>query len=490
MFECIIVTSRLNDVRRPFGGNQGMNSIRSWQAYQSTYRADQMRMLASWILAGQSGSVIGLAGAGKSNLLGFLCHRPEVLRSYLPSEAISVALIPVDLNNLPSSTLATFYRVILRAFFEIRNRFDQVSQRTAAELYQENRATRDPFLAQSALRELLLQFQAQQIRVVLVMDRFDKFGQTATPQMLDTLRGLRDSFKGTLCYIVGMRQEMVYLFDPGALGEMYEILDTHVCWVGPMNEADARRLIVEETYMASTGPSEAEVLHLLALTGGYPAILKAACHWWLSSLDRPPVSEWVEALLGEHSILSRLEEIWAGLTQEEGRALSEVQIRCVRDGTVAAGGRDIEERHRHALSNLSDKGLCKQTDDGWRIFSDLFAAHVAGVEGQSSGRLWLDETTEELYQGQTPLRDLSPLERAVLRFLVGHPRTRHTKTDLIVSTWPDELRRQGVTDDSLYQVIRELRKRIEPNPAKPCYIVTWRGRPEGGYQFFPEGRPR
>jgi hypothetical protein len=467
-----------------------MNSIRSWQAYQPTYRAEQMRTLASWILAGQSGSVIGLAGAGKSNLLGFLCHRPEVLRSYLPPEAISVALIPVDLNNLPSNTLATFYRVILRAFFEIRDRFDQMSQQMTAELYQENRATRDPFLAQSALRELLLQFQAQQIRVVLVMDRFDKFGQIATPQMLDTLRGLRDSFKGTLCYIVGMRQEMVYLFDPGALGEMYEILDTHVCWVGPMNETDARRLIAEETYMASTGPGEAEVAHLLALTGGYPAVLKAACHWWLSLFDRPPASEWMDTLLEERSIRSRLEEIWAGLTQEEGRALSEMQRRCIRDGTIAAGDGDIEVRHRHALSNLVDKGLCRRTAGGWRIFGDLFAAYVASVEGQSGGKLWLDETTDELYQGQIPLRDLSPLEREVLRFLVEHPRTRHTKTDLIISTWPDELRRQGVTDDSLYQVVRELRKRIEPNPAEPCYIVTWRGRPEGGYQFFPEGRPR
>jgi DNA-binding winged helix-turn-helix (wHTH) protein len=467
-----------------------MNSIRSWQAYQSTYRADQMRMLASWISAGQSGSVVGLAGAGKSNLLGFLCHRPEALQSYLSPEAISVALVPVDLNNLPSNTLATFYRVILRAFFEIRDRFDQMSQRTATELYQENRATRDPFLAQSALRELLLQFQAQQIRVVLVMDRFDKFGQTATPQMLDTLRGLRDSFKGTLCYIVGMRQEMIYLFDPSALGEMYEILDTHVCWVGPMNETDARRLIVEETYTASTKPSETEVVHLLALTGGYPAILKASCHWWVSSPDRPAASEWKNVLLEERSIRARLEEIWTGLTQEEGRALSEVQTRCIRDGTIAARGRDLEERHRHALRDLVDKGFCRRMDGGWRIFSDLFATYVAEVGGKSSGKLWLDETTDELYHGQTPLRDLSPLEREVLRFLVEHPRTRHTKTNLIISTWPDELRRQGVTDDSLYQVIRELRKRIEPNPAKPCYIVTWRGRPEGGYQFFPEGRPQ
>jgi len=188
--------------------------------------------------------------------------------------------------------------------------------------------------------------------------------------------------------------------------------------------------------------------------------------------------------LAERSIQARIEEIWAGLTQEERQALSEVQKRRAR-----AGARKVERHHRYALSGLADKGLCRRTGDGWCILSDLFAAYVTDAEGQSNGKIWLDETTDELYQGQTLLGDLSPLERAVLHFLVRHPRVRHAKTDLIVSTWPDELRRQGVTDDSLYQVIKELRKRIEPNPTQPCYIVTWRGRPEGGYQFFPEGRP-
>jgi ATP-binding cassette subfamily F protein uup len=27
-------------------------------------------------------------------------------------------------------------------------------------------------------------------------------------------------------------------------------------------------------------------------------------------------------------------------------------------------------------------------------------------------------------------------------------------------------------------------------PSEPAYLITWRGKPEGGYQFFPEGRPR
>ncbi len=471
-----------------------MSSSRSWKTYQPSYRAREMKTLADWILAGVSGCVVGLAGVGKSNLLGFLCHRPEALQSYLPSQAAPVALIPVDLNNLPSDSLATFYRVILRAFYEVRARFGPALAQTVANLYQENRDARDPFLPQSAMRELLFEFQTRNVRVVLVLDRFDRFCQAATPQMLDTLRGLRDSFKSTLCFIVGLRQEIVYLFDPVALGEMYEVLDTHVCWVGPMNDADARQLVAEETHSALTPPAESEILRLLTLTGSYPALLKAACHWWQSTPHRPADHVWGDALLAERNIQSRLEEIWAGLTQEERQTLSELQKRqtCALEDEAPGAHAALhswEQAHSHVLDRLATKGLCRPTDSGWRIMCDLLAAYVANAEGRGSGRIWLDEKTDELYQGDALIEGLTPLERAVLSFMVSNPRVRHAKTDLIINTWPDELRRQGVTDDSLYQVIRELRKKIEPNPSRPCYITTWRGRPEGGYRFFPEGRP-
>jgi hypothetical protein len=258
---------------------------------------------------------------------------------------------------------------------------------------------------------------------------------------------------------------------------MYEILDTHVCWVGAMDEPDARRLMAEETHTASHPLNEAEIVHLLALTGAYPALLKAACHWWQSA-PKLDLAEWADLLLAERSIQSRLQELWDGLTQEEQHALAHIQIR-------PQGAPHLD----HALHRLADKQLCRQTEAGWSIVGELLAAYVAQVGGRSGGKIWLDEKSGELYQGQKLLGGLSPLERAVLQFLVRFPRLRHAKTDLIVNTWPDELRRQGVADESLYQVMRELRKKIEPNPAKPCYIVTWRGQPEGGYQFFPEGRP-
>ena len=65
----------------------------------------------------------------------------------------------------------------------------------------------------------------------------------------------------------------------------------------------------------------------------------------------------------------------------------------------------------------------------------------------------------------------------------------YDKSELIDHAWPDEDRREGIADDNLFQVIKKLRQKIEPIPSKPCYIITWRGQPEGGYQFFPEGKP-
>jgi DNA-binding winged helix-turn-helix (wHTH) protein len=244
--------------------------------------------------------------------------------------------------------------------------------------------------------------------------------------------------------------------------------------------------------------------HLFALTGGYPALLKVACRWWLVHPNRPPAVEWTATLLADRRIQYRLAEIWAGLTHEEHVALAEVQklqaqaaaekgegsrVRRRRQNVLEQAWASLARQHQPALARLATKGLCQPDRMSWRIFSDLLAAYIVEAEGRSSGKIWLDEKTSDLYQGQALLANLTPLEHAVLLFLVKHPRLRHTKTELIVNAWPDELRREGVTDDSLYQMIMELRRKIEPNPAKPRYLITWRGKPEGGYRFFPDGKP-
>lgn len=500
-----------------------MTTQRAWASYPSTFRANELKAIAKWIEAGDSGAVVGLNGAGKSNLLGFLCHRHEVFQTYLSSKAVPVVLVPVDLNNLPSTDLSAFFRVILRSFYEIRQHLAQASQEIITNLYLAHRAETDPFLSQSALRDLLFHFQVEGWRVVFVMNSFDYFSEIGTPQMFNTLRGLRDAFKDTLCYLVGTHREAIYLPEPERLGELYELLDTQVCWVGPMNEADSRHAIASLTYIASSPPEEAETLAMLALTGGYPALLKAVCHWWLAISNRPPADEWATVLLAEQGMKYRLEEIWRGLTQEEQLVLTEAQKLEIQLKASTGDKRETGESHSatkrkhqafvnaldklerqypHAIAQLTTKGICQRpanetndTDETHTdriIFSRLLAEYIAVVAGRSRGKVWLDQETGVFYQGQNQLDIKAPKEQAILTFLVNNPRHRHTHTDLIEQAWTfDEIyeKEEGVSTERLFQIIKKLRKQIEPNSSNPCYIVNWRGEPEGGYQFFPEGRP-
>jgi hypothetical protein len=459
-----------------------------------------MKMLAHWISAGESSSVVGLPGCGRSNLLGFLCHRPDALQPYLLPKAGEPLLVPVDLNSLPANNLATLYRVIIRAFYRVRPGLDQRLQQQIADLYQKAEPTQDPFVAQSALQDILLLFQSQSCRVVLVLNRFDQFCRLATPRMVNTLRSLRDDFKDTLCYIAGMTQEVAYLPNPAALGHMYELLDNYTCWVGLMSEDDARNLIGRATSAAPIPPTEADIRTLLTLTGRYPVLLRMACHWWLAMHDKPAHTGWEAALLAERSFQYRLAKIWSGLTQEEQFIVAELQklqtVAAAGNGRTKSKGagqpaQDFFGQYRDVLESLALKGVCCQAENGvWQIAGSLLAAFVAGARGRGRGKIWLDPQTGEIYQGQTSLKELTALEQSVLSFLLNQPRIRHTKTDLIIKTWPDELRREGVSDNSLYQVIFSLRQAIEPDPGQPAYLVTWRGKPEGGYQFFPEGRPK
>jgi hypothetical protein len=447
------------------------------QRYAPQYREHEVRTIAGWIEADESGAVVGLAGAGKSNLLKFLCDYPNAFDQYFAQPGPVVVPVPVDLNNLPAYDISTFYRLILRSFFEARESFDPKLQKPVIQFYRDNMKEQDPFLPQSALRELFFLMQAEHVKVVLILDRFDRFCEVATPQMFDTLRGFRDTFKQNLSYIIGLRYEIDYLPEPEKLGELHELLDLHICWVQPLQGADAHRFIQEEIETVPEPPTEAEVETMLALTGGYPALLKATCYWWRTAKDRPGVDGWTVALRQEQSIHNRLSELWSDLTQEEQLTLSDL--------AKETSPKNLANHHQHALTRLAAKGLCRHQDEVWSINGLLLEDFAAGVKEQALGRIWWDEPSSTFWQGSSQL-DLSPQQQAILRYFMENAHRRLTKTDLIMHLWPDEW--EDVDETRLYTLVRQLRRKLDPKPTQPHYIINWRGTPEGGYQFFPEGR--
>lgn len=428
---------------------------------------------------GRNGSLVGLAGAGKSNLLQYISLYPKQLTS--GSQASFVALIPIDLNHLVDRQPATLYRLILRACMNLRYRFAEPLPEQISQIYEEHKATTDLFLAQTAVYDLLLGVEQHQGQLVLILDQFDRFCQTASPELTMPLRALRDSFKETLSYIVGMRQAVMYLPNPEALGDLYQLLDTHVCWVGAMKEADVRQFINQEMQRGQKTMRENEIEQLVALTGGYASLLKAACAWCMSLKKRPSPDKWGAILTQLPTIKTRLNELWRGLTQEDQWVLGRLQSGVDSTQTQLSEG---------VLTRLTHRGVCKFLDERWQINGTLLYHFVQTAVKQGLGRIWQDDLTGELYQGVQRVEELRPLEEALLTFLIHHPYKPHSKSELIRQVWPEGTQREGVTDDSLYQIVRRVRQKIEPEGAEsPVYLRTKRGVSEGGYQFFPEGSP-
>lgn len=458
-----------------------------WSNHHPTYRTTELQTIFQWILTGASGSIIGLNGSGKSDMMGFLCHRTDLLHHYLPVHARHVTLLPMDLNGLPDNTLAALFRVILRTFYEYQQRFDGETQWLITHLYIANRAATDPFLSQSALRELLLYLQQRRHRVVFALDRFDLFCSMLTPEMGDALRGLRDTFKDTLSYIASMRLGLTYMPEPELLGDLHRLLDQHVCYVGPMNREDTYAIILRRVAITQKRPTDQELAQIWQLSGGYPSLVMVICRWWLMQTPHPPLTEWRERLLDESSVRHRLEDIWAGLTQEEQLVMAELQKVAHLNEQAQ---RDIVHHHAKILLHLERRRFCTRHEGMWQIFSELLAHHAAHEDGRSRGKLSFDDATKTIYHGAQPLTTLTTKESALLEFLIQYPYIQHSYTDLIVAVWSDEESYHGISNDSLYQLVRALRLKIEPHPSQPVYVVNWRGKPEGGYLFYPEGRPR
>lgn len=77
--------------------------------------------------------------------------------------------------------------------------------------------------------------------------------------------------------------------------------------------------------------------------------------------------------------------------------------------------------------------------------------------------------------------ELTKIEFDVLTLLSLHPGTVFTKEQIFESAYSEDA--IGYIDNSIYCLIRSLRKKLEPDPDNPKHIITVRG---VGYRFEPD----
>jgi hypothetical protein len=348
-----------------------------WNTYPADYRAAEVHTLVAATQAGESASVIGLSGAGKSNLLGFLSNRVKAERCHF---------VLVDCNRLTEHTPEAFFRLTRRTLGSTAETSDELG------------------LLDTAIERQLFEHGAN---LALLFDRFDDVADKASTSLFNNLRALRDGHKYRLTLVAATRHAL------RGHSELAELFYAHTIWLGPLSPGDARWTVARYAERKGLGWDDAIAQALIAVTRGYPALLRAACEAYADGAAPDTAG-----LVSHPAVKARVEEFWSDNPTDE-------------------------EVRRSGLQTLP---------------------------------LLMAERPATFDTGH-----LTAKEHLLLNHFQAHPGVVCEKDDLIRAVWPeDRIVEHGLRDDSLAQLVRRLREKIEPDPANPRHIHTVPGR---GYRF-------
>jgi len=439
-----------------------------------TFRNIEVKQLLNWLHAGESASIVGVSGVGKSNLFNHLLDS-EVQKYHLERKLDDFIFVRVNFHYLPDFSNRSIYSLILEQFELLGDWVEQAGlESTIIDKIEEQHeallnAGDDLLKVQRyfkvALRLLLANSQR---KLVLLCDQFDDIYQEADDRLFANLRGLREAYKYRLSYLIFTRDVLTSLA-PMAPGreEFYELLAPNVMGLKPYNQEDAKLLlarVADRNQWTVETPIEES---LFKLTGGHAGLLRAA-FMAINQNDvalKDDVEETAESLLTVPNIESECGKIWNSLTVEEHQALAYRVHDLPSEDDVSA------------VKRLQLKGLLDE-ETGRRLFSPLFAAYVKNQEALWERSLYLDERTRQVWVLGRSTPALTALEYRLFDVLYERLGSLVTKDELIDAGWPSA--QGGVSDEALTAALYRLRKKIEPEPDSPQFLESLR---DQGYRL-------
>jgi hypothetical protein len=289
------------------------------------YQKEDLTYIFRQLRAGEFCSLVGLGSAGKSNLVS-LVARDDVKDHYLPREEaatyVIVLLNPHLMINLSDDAIyhtgrawAGYEMMISRLrrklvsptfypWFQQVGRLDVVEQVTS---YYLNLFDKLPALAQTGIRQVEnAVYEVLSLgdpwRVVFIFDEFEQFLAQLPPQFFQSLRGLRDEYKGRISYVTTSRRPLKELVDETypeekdylVLEGFMELFHGGLRYVSPLDQASANESVrrLEERYGIMLDSSIRA--NLIDITGGHAGMLRRG---FVPSKNFPDVARDVNNLL-------------------------------------------------------------------------------------------------------------------------------------------------------------------------------------------------
>jgi DNA-binding response OmpR family regulator/GTP-binding protein EngB required for normal cell division len=428
-------------------------------ASTSLPRHTQIQTLLRIIARGECCSIYGLSNTGKSPLLRGL-PAPEHLARFAQEAGRPGALIYIDCNRAVDAAAPGFYEIVVRSLLEALEDTYTVTPALLNLLReQHNRITTAPsiFQASLAFNEAISECCTQMERnLVLLLDEFDEVYARLEDRALLNLRALKDKFQIRLVYVTATVRPLSESRTPGD-NEFAELFAAGLMPLGLLSPDDARRAIDQHGGAALPAETLETILHI---AGGHFGLLGTLTQAALRNPNQTRL---------DHDPNARAEcvKIWNQLRADEQAALKSLI-------TEAQEGLNPHDRDRlQTLGLLTPAG---------QLFSELFAGFVrrqCAAPAQQSVGVTVDEDAGEVWVDGVKVTVLTDLEYRLMRLLYQRQDRLTTKDMIVEAVWGGQYF-DKVDDARIEKLVSRLRAKVEPDPARPRYLLTQRGR---GYKL-------
>ena len=171
---------------------------------------------------------------------------------------------------------------------------------------------------------------------------------------------------------------------------------------------------------------------------------------------------------GDLTLRGECGKLWNGLTEEQQTAVRDFER-----------GKGVPRTQVQALRRI---GILCDAQGSQDIFGAVFARYVRSLHlSRSSGvpGVRIDTNAGEVWVDGRRAETLTDLEYRVLSLFAEHGGQLCDKYQIVEAVWGEDYI-DRVDDARIEKLISRLRKKIEPDPNNPQYLVTVRGR---GYKL-------
>ena len=441
-------------------------------------RKDELLSLLAHISAGQSMSLVGVSNMGKSDLLRDLC-RSDVRSLLRPDLAGQLHPFYIDCNRMLAQTEHAFYEIVLRVIITELTPSDPA---LADELRREYETLINPpsdfHIPLSFNRALTTLVEKHQPRTILVFDELDTAYSELNSRVFLNMRALKDRYGDDLAYVVVTDRRLSYIRTGEDVDEFREMFDLFLHYVQPLSLGDASAIIQKRSEAWGAIFDENDITFLYEQAGGHPSLTDIGTRRLAEitgSVKRSDSEDWLihrqvkDALREDLSVSAECDKIWRDLSGNERRSLKSIFLPGV-------------SRDAQSSSELLRKGLLVERDGDIQCFSALFRDYVrrqgATQFGTNTG-VRVDAESGEVSVDGRAVETLTKLEFRLLLLLYGRLNKICDKYSIVESVWGEDYVDE-VYDSSIEKLVSRLRKKIEPMPSSPRYIITVRGR---GYKL-------